>query len=168
MGFSGWKSHNGVSHMEVLRFLNGADSIQNLVETERKLTPDDLASFYLYVARVEDATQKREFRKKADAIARIENQAWLVLLAKDAIREFDDFLTQVYRYFKQRDIRGEGQGLGASDSSEDGSPHHLLQADALVDEVSRAELGYAIHIDCGHNGALNAQDNRQLSFILNP
>lgn len=167
--FSGWKSPNGVSHMEVLRFLNGADSIQNLVETEKKLTPDDLASFYLYVARVEVATQKREFRKKADAVARIENQAWLVLLAKDAIREFDDFLTQVYRYFKQRDIRVEGQGSGASDSSEDGSPRHLLQADALVvDEVSRAELGYAIHIDCGHNGALNAQENRQLSFILNP
>eukprot|EP00397_Hematodinium_sp_SG-2012_P013686 GEMP01013906.1.p1 GENE.GEMP01013906.1~~GEMP01013906.1.p1 ORF type:complete len:832 (+),score=114.40 GEMP01013906.1:284-2779(+) len=171
-----WKSANGVTHTELLRYLSGADSETRLRETEKRLTASDIADFYRYTAKVQVAAQKKEFRQKTASITREAEELGqrlpnLVHLAKDAIVEFDSFIAHVARYFKRSDIEaGEGASqVSTSDSSDDGDRLFCAEVgDALHLCQCREKLGYQVLLECGHNGQPEAHEVQQLGLYLYP
>jgi len=173
---SEWKSSGGANHNEVMRYLTGTETNpKTALKTEQKTTPEDIADFYIFVAKAQIFTRHQELRVIATTFNLRENidseVSEVIRLAKEAVMEFDNFVGQIARFFKKTDIGthdAASTGVPTSDSSDEGE---IRKRDSLLDVemVSpRDLLGHQIILDCGHNGTIEPYEQRILAFYLDP
>jgi len=173
---SDWKSSGGASSQDVMNYLSGSEiSAKMAVKTEQKITPEDIADFYIFVAKAQIFARHQELRVIATTFnlqdSRDSEVSEVIRLAKEAVMEFDNFVGQIARFFKKTDIGTHdvaSTGVPTSDSSEDGE---LRRRDSLLDvemQTPRELLGHQILLECGHNGSIEHHEQRLLAFYLDP
>jgi len=149
------------------------------------LTPDRLSVYQRQLARAHVAHVRKNFRYRLQQVRKdLEPSADDGLAASRLasavlcnLREVEDFITALHRFFKRVDIGSEGSGAkphlsdssrGGSEISSEESDEGLLDRSSMVPRppFDRSSIGYTININCGHNGILSGSEMQHLSMHL--
>ncbi|CAJ1364674.1 unnamed protein product [Effrenium voratum] len=132
-----------------------------VAELLKTLHPDTLAQFHRQLARMRVTVVSREFRRRQSLLqgalrnlsVQGDQQELLDRLVRTVLLHLDEignFVALLAGFFKSVDLAST-----LDDSVQEPRP-----------VIDRSMAGYAMHVDCGHNGPLDEVDLRQLELHL--
>lgn len=154
------------------------------------LTPMRMAEYHRQLARIGVARVRRDFRQHLAALQRnleamAQSDCALSAAVLGHLREVEQFMTAIYRFFKCVDINGQGeQNPDRPDAGESGIPRPPNRSPTALMEVGsddseegsrahaprpaldRSLAGYVACLNCGHNGVLSEGEAQHLALHL--
>jgi len=196
--------YNGVTESEIEFFLQrNCDDVprkvsrNRMVELEKVLAPEMLASYHRRLARTRMSQVRKEFRRRLIVVQQAcshssETQAGeqvprLLQTVLHHLDEVEKFVSHICRFFKKVDLALPykhcsglpGESLlpdvsGPIDSSDEKFVEASNDAADTTKQVTvapqpaidHASAGFVMHVDCGHNGALEDVDLRLLALHM--
>jgi len=168
-----------------------------MVELEKVLAPEMLASYHRRLARTRMSQVRKEFRRRLIVVQQAcshssETQAGeqvprLLQTVLHHLDEVEKFVSHICRFFKKVDLALPykhcsglpGESLlpdvsGPIDSSDEKFVEASNDAADTTKQVTvapqpaidHASAGFVMHVDCGHNGALEDVDLRLLALHM--